>query len=157
MEYVSVISHHLIPLAAEFYEHAHPHTTDRKECIHWTATTWRLAERTLPPPHTLATPQSAGPASLHTCLFNSWFCLFLLNYKLLCCVKFVAFILFRVNKREIMWRVLVTQRKIVDLINIGLESDTVTVLTIFKIETLKSIHELSLVMLFLKNFNMIIP
>lgn len=90
------------------------------------------------PPHTLATPQSAGPASLHTCLFNSWFCLFLLNYKLLCCVKFVAFILFRVNTREIMWRVLVTQRKIVDLINIGLESDTVTVLTIFKIGTLPS-------------------
>lgn len=21
-------------LAAEFYEHTHPHTTDRKECIH---------------------------------------------------------------------------------------------------------------------------
>lgn len=59
---------------------------------------------------------------------------FKLRTYILCWVKFVAFILSGVNTREIVC-VLVTQRKIEELISNGLESDTVTVLSIIEIET----------------------
>lgn len=64
---------------------------------------------------------------------------FKLRTYILCWVKFVAFILSRVNTRGIVC-VLVTQCKIEDLISNGLESDTVTVLSIFEIKTLKPIY-----------------